>query len=187
MDSQEFTSLVVTVQIERMTVDLFAFWLKRDWSVIKGSIHMLDPNMNSSRVSYESSTLVSWSENNPKRFNRFTSIYWVQLRSDEISVRFDAVGNESDLSFNNFDLLSWQLLAWLKRRFGIDVEGKAKVEPSNRIPFEHLPIDDQERITRMRRIIEAKQQGRDYKVSCGLEGVSEGNFRKWRKKYSQYL
>lgn len=130
MDAQESTLLTISIQIERMTGDLFAFWLKRDWSDIKDGIHTLDLNINATSASYEYGTLVYWSEDNPTRFKRLMSISWVQLRTDEIIVSFDGVGKESDLSFESFDPLSRQLLGWLKRRFGIDIATKAKIKPA---------------------------------------------------------
>ncbi len=129
MESQELTGLTISVRVERMTVDLFTFLMRRDWEIIKDGIHTLDLNIIVTSASYECGTLVYWSADNPSRLNRLAAIDWFQLRTDEIIVSFDGVGNESDVSFESFDQLSRQLIGWLKWRFTIDVRANTKVTP----------------------------------------------------------
>jgi hypothetical protein len=122
MESQELKSLVISVPIEKMTVDFFAFLLEEDWWAIMKGLHALPGATKEEHPLYARSRLVHWSDDNPNRFNRLTKLYWRKRVFGGILFRFDAVGNESDTTFETFDPLSKNIIYWLKRRFDIDVK-----------------------------------------------------------------
>ncbi len=155
MESQELTGLTISVRVERMTVDLFTFLMRRDWAIIKDGIHTLDLNIIVTSASYECGTLVYWSADSPSRLNRIASIHWFQLRTDEIIVSLDGVGNESDVSFESFDQLSRQLIGWLKWRFEIDVRANTKVMPKQTAEETTLNSQTRYRCTLVRNRVKA--------------------------------
>lgn len=118
-----------SVKIEQMTVDLFEYWLEKDWQHIIKGIYSVPGPAELNGFSYHGSIsikdarpipliendkfsrgkVVPWSTDDPERLNRITTIRWSQLRSDSIVVRFDAG-----------DQLAEQIVNWLKDKFGVE-------------------------------------------------------------------
>lgn len=101
---------VFRLEIDQMTVDLFRFWLKRDWSTIVGSLHVMDAK-ETEPGPYNGDWFVLWSEDSPDIF--ISTINWAQLRTDKIIVEWSGI-----------DTLSDQIETWLENRFNIDVKKK---------------------------------------------------------------
>ncbi len=120
--SEEQTGYVTFFTIERMTVDLFEFWLDRDWEMITKDIRVIPKTAKSAtgQGPFLRSRLVFWSADRPKKFTRMTHIGWVQRWTDEIRVEFSLDG-----------VLSDNLAAWATQRFGVTVltKGSAEVPP----------------------------------------------------------
>jgi DNA-binding CsgD family transcriptional regulator len=118
--SEEQTGYVTFFTIERMTVDLFEFWLERDWETITKEIHILPRSAKVSEIQspFLRSRLVFWSADSPKKFTRITHIGWIQSWSDAVRVEFTLDG-----------VLSDNLAAWARNRFGVTVltQGNAEV------------------------------------------------------------
>lgn len=103
LDSRWLTS----VEIDRMTVDLFRYWLERDWPTIIGNLHVLDRRETESSQ-YRGEVLIFWSQDNPNIFDHITTLNWEQIRTGTIIVEW--VGE---------DRLSNQIQDWLTGRWNI--------------------------------------------------------------------
>jgi DNA-binding CsgD family transcriptional regulator len=120
--SEQSARHVTFFSIEPMTVELFEFWLDRDWETIAKDIHILPRSAKVSEIQspFLRSRLVFWSADSPKKFTRITHIGWIQSWSDAVRVEFTLDG-----------VLSDNLAAWARHRFKVTVltEGTPEVPP----------------------------------------------------------
>lgn len=101
---------VLSVEIDQMTVDLFRFWLNRDWPTIVGNLQIMDAK-ETDPAKYKGDWFVLWSSDSKEVF--ISTINWAQLHIDKIIVEWTGI-----------DTLSDQIQSWLESRFNIDVKKK---------------------------------------------------------------
>lgn len=109
MESQE-SRWIFSVEIDHMTVDLFRYWLKRDWPTIAGKLHVLDAKETAPSL-YEGDWFVIWSDDSPHSLGRISTINWAQLSTEKLIVEWIGI-----------DTLSAQIQAWLESRFGLAID-----------------------------------------------------------------
>jgi hypothetical protein len=110
--------------IERMTVDLFAFWLERDWQRIIRDLYIRPPRkvVNEKDGIYERSKTVVWSVGDPKNVGA-SFIVWMQLHTDSIQVL--TPGGSP---------LREQFLDWTRWRFGVPKDNEIPQEEASFLP-----------------------------------------------------
>jgi DNA-binding CsgD family transcriptional regulator len=111
MSDQAIT--VKNVSIERMTIDLFLFWLDFDWHLITRNVTLLSEPTEwhkDDQEKYYRLISVSWAleSDGPEELSRSTNIAWGQIRTDTVEVEFIDNGQ-----------LANDLSEWLLTRFGV--------------------------------------------------------------------
>jgi DNA-binding CsgD family transcriptional regulator len=129
---------VKTVTIDRMTMDLFHYWLEHDWNrIAEGAfpsstqppIVINSIKTNDNEQYFRSYTLL-WKENRNIEDYSFANIVWAQIRTDTVRVEFTKIGR-----------LSVNLAEWLKYRFGVDEPTEDAPTISNKPPKELTPTE----------------------------------------------
>ena len=109
---------VKTVTIDRMTMDLFQYWLENDWRTIGAIMHSsnwyIPPLYNAGKGTganeqYHRIYAAHWDESE-KIEDSATVIAWAQIRTETVRVEF---------TINN--RVTENLSQWLAQRFGVDV------------------------------------------------------------------
>jgi DNA-binding CsgD family transcriptional regulator len=93
--------------IEKMTIDLFEFWLNYELPEILESIYTLQPPIKSTQKGWEAylrSRRILWKDSER---NYLTNIVWAQLDTDTVHVEFTNEGRLADV-----------LTSWLEGRLG---------------------------------------------------------------------
>lgn len=105
---EEQTRYLISIEIDRMTVDLFHFLLREDWSYITQSLEILLFREVESSDQRKGGWMIMWSEKDPINTDQLSTIEWRQQRTNSIRVMWDGVHP-----------LSIQFEKWLKVQFGI--------------------------------------------------------------------
>ena len=108
------------ISIDRMTLDLFQFWLDYDLPSIVAHVHLLsitDPGVKPAKYStwYIGVRRIFWKEDSESEITHTTTITWAQVRTDTLHVEFTLDGQ-----------LPIYISEWLTVRFGVDVPKNAE-------------------------------------------------------------